>query len=84
MDGDTIIVQVRPGYALREKLGWLDGDATRPVEVGADAGLGALYAALGLDAAMVAFATVNNAYPPDGYTLQSGDVVCVMGHTVGG
>ena len=84
MDRDSITVQVRPGYALREKLGWLDGDATRPVEVGAGGGLDALYVALGLNAEMGAFATVNNAYPPDGYTLQPGDVVRVMGHTVGG
>lgn len=80
----SITVQVRPGYTLREKLGWLDGPATRSVRLGMDAGLETLYEALDIDPEAVAFATVNNTYPPEGYALQMGDVVRIMSHSVGG
>ncbi|GAB4453542.1 MAG: hypothetical protein Kow00120_23490 [Anaerolineae bacterium] len=80
----AIEVHVRPGYALREKLGWLDGPATRAVRVRAGAGLDSLYEAIGVQPEWVALATVNNAYPPEGYTLQDGDQVRVMSHAVGG
>ena len=81
---ETIEVHVRPGYALRERLGWLDGPAVRVIRLPANADLNALYRALGVEAEWVAFTTVNNAYPPEEYALQEGDVVRVMSHSAGG
>jgi sulfur carrier protein ThiS len=72
------------GYALRDKLGWLDGPVTQAIQLRAGAGLSELYEALGIPTEWVAFATVNNAYPPAGYKLQAGDQVRVMSFTAGG
>jgi sulfur carrier protein ThiS len=78
-----IAVEVRLGAALRERL-HIDDTGPIRVELAPGATLPDLYAALGIDPALVALCTVNNRYPPDGYALQPGDRLRLVSPVVGG
>ena len=78
-----ITVEVRLGAALREHLNLSDEGPLR-LELADCTSLPDLYRTLRLQPEQVAFCTVNNRYPPEGYLLQDGDRLRVMAHAVGG
>lgn len=78
-----ITVEVRLSGALRERLKLADTGSLH-VEVNEGARLPDLYRALGFEPEMVAFCTVNNLYPPEGYRLKQGDWLRIVAHAVGG
>ena len=78
-----ITVEARLSAALRDQLGIAD-TKPMPVELPADSTLPDLYRLLGLAPEQVAFTTVNNRYPNEGYRLQDGDHLRIVARAVGG